>query len=79
MRVDEEILERRKEQRAEMSALTIGMLEQIPIKHHYKEILGQVLRILDRVTAVADESKNRPPISAAKMGERFAGFFLVGI
>jgi hypothetical protein len=68
-RVDEKILQGPEQERTEAAAVRIGCLQQAPFDDHEEEILGQVLRILFRVTATIDKGKNGPPIDLAELGQ----------
>ena len=43
----------------------IGVAQPIAFQNHDKEILGEILSILGRVSLAADVRKNRMPVSAA--------------
>ncbi len=74
--VIEKVLERLEQQRTETAAAGVCILKPITFQYHHKEILREVLGVLGRITTSADESKNRPPIDAAKLGECRTGFLL---
>ena len=74
--VIEKVLERLEQQRTETPAVAVCILKPITSEYHHKEILREVLSVLGRITASADESKNRPPIDAAKLSECRMGFLL---
>src|SRR5207247_3660916 len=74
--VIEKVLERLEQQRTETAAAGVCILKPITFQYHHKEILREVLGVLGRITTSADESKNRPPIEAAKLGECCTGFLL---
>ena len=74
--VIEKVLERLEQQRTETAAAGVCILKPITFQYHHKEILREVLGVLGRFTTSADESKNRPPIDAAKLGECRTGFLL---
>jgi hypothetical protein len=52
--------------------MRIGQFEQIPLKHHQKEILSEVLRVGARVAMPANKSKHGSPITFAKLVESLA-------
>src|SRR6266513_3980357 len=74
--VIEKVLERLEQQRTETAAAGVCILKPITFQYHHKEILREVLGVLGRITTSGDESKNRPPIDAAKLGECRTGFLL---
>jgi hypothetical protein len=51
-------------------------VKELTLKHLKKKILRQVLSVGNGMAPLANESKNRPPINFAKLGERFAHFLL---
>ena len=67
--VNEKILERPQQERAEPPAVTIGVLQPIVLQNGHEKILSEVLCVLDRKTACVDKGENRSPISTAKLGE----------
>ena len=69
-RIVQEILERFEQERAEPATIRIGMFEPITFQHHEEKILGEILRILERMAAPTDERQNRPPIKSAEFRER---------
>src|SRR5207244_483043 len=75
-RIIEKILERPKQERTEAPAIRVGVLEPVRFKHHHKEILRQVLRVLSRITTPANKRENGPPISPAKLGQGVARLLL---
>ena len=64
--------ERGEQERSESPPIYVRSLEQITFQNHEEKILRQILRIFQRVASPADEGKNRPPINAAELGQRFA-------
>ena len=74
--VIEKVLERLEQQRTETAAAGVCILKPITFQYYQKEILCEVLGVMGRITTLADESKNRPPIDAAKLGECRTGFLL---
>ena len=54
-RVVQEILERFEQEGAKPATIRIGMLEPITFQHHEEKILGEILRVLGRMAAPADE------------------------
>src|SRR6059036_1311015 len=75
----EKVLERLEQQRTETAAAGVCILKPITFQYHHKEILREVLGVLGRITTSADESKNRPPIDAAKLAECSMGFLLFAL
>src|SRR4051812_25835470 len=73
----EEILERLEQKGAKPSASRVGMFQPITFQHHKKKILGEILCVLGRMAAAADERKYRPPIQAAELGQGLLRFLIV--
>jgi hypothetical protein len=74
--VIEKVLERLEQQRTETAAAGVCILKPITFQYYHKEILREVLGVVGRITTSANESKNRLPIDAAKLGECRIGFVL---
>jgi hypothetical protein len=75
--VAQKILQSSEHKRTESSASSISTLKQMTFKHHNKKTLGQILSFGNRMSLLADESKNRTPINFAKLRKRFAQLSLV--
>ena len=71
-RIAQEVCQRFQQQGAKPSPFGIGAFQQCTLEHGHKKILGQVLRVAYRITAVTDESENRPPIVLAELAQRIA-------
>ena len=56
-------------QGAKSSPLGISASQQCTLEHCQKKILGQILRVAYRITAVTDESENGPPIVLAEFAQ----------
>src|SRR5215468_8289603 len=72
----QKVMQRLEQQRTETAAVGVCILKPITFQYHHEEVLSQILGVLGRITTSADESKNRPPIGAAKLGECRRGFML---
>ena len=70
------IFQRFKQERTKSSAIPIGALEEMAFKDHNEKILREILGVGNGMTAPADESKDRPPISLAKLGPVHCAPFL---
>jgi hypothetical protein len=77
--VDKKILEHLEQQGTKASPIRISALEEMTFKHHNEKILREILRVRNEMAAAADESENRPPISLAELGQRFARPLLVAL
>jgi hypothetical protein len=74
--VIQKVLDGREQQRTKTTAAGVCILKPITFQYHHKKILREVLGVLGRITTSGDESKNRPPVYAAKLGECRTGFLL---
>ena len=67
----------REEKRAELSFLARDGAEGVLRQQPREELLGEVLRVMRRVTALADVSIERIPIGLTELCQRVAGALLV--
>ena len=56
--------------------MRISELEQVPLKHHDKKILSEILRVGSGMAVPANKSEHRSPITFAKLIKRLARFLL---
>src|SRR4030095_13182130 len=68
--VNEKILERPQQERAEPPAVTIRVVQPILLQNGHKKILSEVLCVLNRIAACPHKRENGPPIGPAKLSER---------
>src|SRR6478672_4648864 len=78
LRIAQKICQRLQEQGTKSSPFRIGASQQCTLEHRHKKILGQVLRVAHRITAVTDESENRAPIILAELAQRIAHRWIPG-